>query len=102
MNKEQFLSMGVKPVKINVESLQKEITVKELSYKGAIELAKAIDPVDRAVLTLINSVCNEDGSLIFSNEDKELVSETFTFATIQEIAVAISKLTNIKPSDTVK
>lgn len=102
MNKEQFLSLGRKTTKIKIDSLDQEINIKELSYKGAIELAQAINPVDRAVLTLIYSVCDEQGNLIFTKEDKDLVSETFTFTVIQEIAVAISKLTKVDAKETVK
>lgn len=102
MNKEILLSMGIKPVEVNIKSLGQSLYLKELSYKGAIEVAKCLNPVDRSVYTLVNGVCSEDGSLLFAIEDVDTIANAFTFSQIQEIAYEVSKLTKIDPSKTVK
>lgn len=97
-----FLSMGIKPVEVMIESLGHKLLIKELSYKGAIEVARCLNPIDRAVYSLVNSVCNEDGSLIFTVDDVDSIANAFTFAQIQEIAYEVSKLTKIDDNKTVK
>lgn len=102
MNKLELLSLGNKPKSILIKSLNKELLLKELSYKGVIEVAQCTNAIDRALYTLIYSVCNEDGKLIFDVEDKDVIAETFTFAQIQEIAFEASNLTKVDNNSTVK
>lgn len=94
--------MGLKPTKIYIKSLDTELNLRELSYKGAMTVAQALNPVDRAVATVVNSLCDDEGKLIFSNDDVETLADTFSFSVIQEIAYEVSNLTKVSPSDTVK
>ncbi|KFA99267.1 hypothetical protein [Vibrio sp. ER1A] len=102
MNKLELLALGNKPKLVVIKSLSKELWLKELSYKGVIEVAQCTNAIDRALYTLIYSVCNEDGKLIFDSEDKEVIAETFTFAQIQEIAYEASNLTSVDNNSAVK
>lgn len=102
MNKSSLFALAIKPIKVNIPSLGQEIYIRELSYKGAVEVASRQNPIDRAVFTMIYSVCDAKGKLMFSTNDLEQIADTFSFATIQEIAVEVAKITKIDPSNTVK
>ncbi|HHG3075759.1 TPA: hypothetical protein ACPVXB_001017 [Vibrio parahaemolyticus] len=102
MNKELFLQMGLKPVKTYIKSLDKDLYLRELSYAGVAAIAQSKNPIDRAVLALIFSLCDENNKLIFTLDDAQVIAETFTFETIQEISHEVHKLTKCSPSETVK
>ncbi|WP_347368026.1 hypothetical protein [Vibrio vulnificus] len=99
MNKELLLSLGAKHQKVYIESLDREINIKEVSYRGALEIAKCPNPIDRSVFTLIYTVCDDNGKLIFTTEDIDQIVDTFTFLQIQEIAYEVTKLYPIKTFD---
>ncbi|MGL4765212.1 MAG: hypothetical protein ACRC2N_09330 [Aeromonas sp.] len=93
---------SVKPIKINLETLGQEVFIRELSYKGAIEVASCKNPIDRAVFTMIYGLCDEAGKLQFTPEDFDQIAETLSYAAIQEIAYEVSKITQVQPSKLVK
>ncbi|ELA9841220.1 hypothetical protein V4F87_003262 [Vibrio parahaemolyticus] len=102
MNKLDLLSLGAKPKLVEIKSIGQSLLLKELSYKGVIEVAQCTNAIDRALYTLIYSVCDEDGKLVFTVDDKEDIANTFTFAQIQEIAFEASNLTQVSSNSTVK
>lgn len=97
-----ILLNSVKPVKVKIDSLGQEVFIRELSYKGAIEVASCKNPIDRAVYTMIFGLCDEAGKLEFTVEDFDQIAETLSYAAIQEIAFEVSKITNVQPSKLVK
>ncbi|MGL4843928.1 MAG: hypothetical protein ACRC2Y_04830 [Aeromonas veronii] len=101
MNKEALFAKAIKPIKIEVAPLG-EVHIRELSYKGACEVASRHNPIDRSVFTLIYGLCDESGKLIFTPEDLNEIADSFSFATIQTIALEVSKITNVAPDKLVK
>ncbi|HDI3263894.1 TPA: hypothetical protein PMC50_002515 [Vibrio cholerae] len=97
MNKETLLKMGVKAVKKHIPSLNDDVYVKELSYAGAIASAKAKDSSERVLTLIVYTLCDENGVLLFTEEDKEQVANTFSYLTLNEIAIASSDITNKTP-----
>lgn len=105
MNKECFLQLAIKPKKITVKELNNaEIYVKPLSYALSVSLGEIEDTVQRAVLMVVQCVCDEHGQSLFSNteEDIELISNQFTYHAIVEIAGKISQITMSSDEDLVK
>lgn len=86
MNKNEFLALAKKPKLIHIKALNADIHLVEFSYRGAIEISRCSDPVERAVFSLINSVSDESGKLLFGIDDIESLSELFSFPVISEIA----------------
>jgi hypothetical protein len=97
-----LLLNAIKPIKVNIETLGVEVHIRELSYKGAIEVASCRNPIDRAVFTMIYGLCDQAGKLQFTTEDFDQIAETLSYAAIQEIAYEISKITKVQPSKLVK
>ncbi len=97
-----LLLNAIKPVKVNIESLGHEVFIRELSYKGAIEVASCKNPIDRAVFTMVYGLCDESGKLEFVPEDFDAIAESLSYAAIQEIAYEISQITKVQPSKLVK
>ncbi|MCU8498498.1 hypothetical protein M2G70_07445 [Vibrio vulnificus] len=102
MNKEQFLKMGLQPKKVFIKSLGVDVQIRELSYAGVAAIAGAKNPVDRAILSVIFSMCDENNTLIFTLDDAQVIAETFSYITIQEISSEIQKITAISDAETVK
>ncbi|MFL1802341.1 hypothetical protein ACJW8F_13250 [Plesiomonas shigelloides] len=103
MNRKDFIAkLGIKPIKVHIQSLNDDVYIRALSYKGAVAVATCTNPIDRAVTTVINSVCDHTGKLIFNANDVDLISDNFSYAAIQDIAYEVSKITKVTPADTVK
>ena len=88
LNRESFLSPKLKIEEVQVEDLGGSVFVKQLTAKDAIaygvgigklmEAAKEAEkdqPIDLRERLLVITVCDEDGKLIFSQEDIALLGE---------------------------
>lgn len=102
MNKDQFLALGVKTHKVNIESINSEVFIKEMSYAAAIAVNQCKSVYERAVVTLIHCLCDENGKTLFTMDDLNQVSETMSYYTIQEIAGAVADISVVTDSDLVK
>ncbi|EGR0697663.1 hypothetical protein EX461_18020 [Vibrio parahaemolyticus] len=102
MNKTEFLSYGAKIHKVKLETINKEVYLREMSYAGAVACNQCKTIYERAVVTLIYSLCDETGKNIFTMEDLDVISSTMTYNTIQEIAVKVAELSVTTNEDLVK
>ena len=99
MDKAKFLSFGIKPVEVEIKSLNTSIFLKEMSCKGAVVMGNCEEYIDQAVCAVLFSVCDEVGNLLFTEDDIELITSSFNFIQIQEIATASFNLIKIKDKD---
>ncbi|WP_429142512.1 hypothetical protein [Aeromonas veronii] len=97
-----LLLNAIKPIKVKIQTLGHDVYIRELSYKGTIEVASCKNPIDRAVFTMIYGLCDEAGKLQFTVEDFDQIAETLSYAAIQEIAYEVSKITQVQPAKLVK
>ncbi|EJG0782048.1 hypothetical protein C2F72_RS01370 [Vibrio parahaemolyticus] len=102
MLKNKLLSMGFKPVETKLECLDEPIFLREMSYKGVLAVAKCITPTERSIIMTIYSLCDENGNLVFTEDDKELVAEQIPYTVISEIAFEAAKLTKFDDNKTLK
>ncbi|MGL4843816.1 MAG: hypothetical protein ACRC2Y_04250 [Aeromonas veronii] len=102
MNRESFLALGTKPKKVRIKSINQDIYLRELSYAAAVGLGRISDPAERVVITVISSVCDEAGNLLFLEDDTKLISQNFNFMTLQEIAAKVAEITTFTDDDLVK
>ncbi|WMB74222.1 hypothetical protein RA178_06295 [Shewanella oncorhynchi] len=96
-----LLLKNYKKDKVKFTTLPEEIYIRELSYRGYLEVMRANTPADKFVAAIIFGVCNEDGSLCFTSDDCDEISNSMPFETIIEVGNAILDLSN-KGFDTVK
>lgn len=99
--KNKLLAMGYKPVETKLSCLDESIFLRQMSYKGVLALAKCINPTERSIILTIYSLCDEQGNLVFTEDDKETVSE-IPYQVISEIAFEAAKLTNFDDKNILK
>lgn len=87
--------------KVKFTTLPEEINIRELSYRGYLEVMRASTPADKYVAAILFGVCDEDGSLCFTPDDCDEVANAMSFESIIEIGNEILTLSN-KGFDTVK
>ncbi|MGF1787094.1 hypothetical protein L4D00_14965 [Photobacterium swingsii] len=102
MNKETFLSFGVKPHKVQIENLGKEIYIRELSYTSLMALRQCKDMIEQSFVAVIGSVCDESGNLLFTENDAPLIADSMSWYAIQEIASKVAEVTTTNDNDLVK
>lgn len=84
---------GIKPVKKSMGD-GTEIFIRELSYKGAVAVACEYSNAEKAIVTMINGLCDEQGKLVFTEDQKDWVKENMPVQVIQEVAAMIAILSN--------
>lgn len=99
LTRDQILSIKPKVVPFEVPAWGGTIYLRELNLNSLRRVMKAGEgengTADSAILGIVLSVCNEDGRLEFSEEDREKLPEIATVETINAISKEISKLNNL-------
>ncbi|ENM2831977.1 hypothetical protein AB6Q85_002324 [Vibrio cholerae] len=102
MNKETFLSKGIKPRKVHIDSINSEVYIRPMSYSAMIALSKCTETQERTLVTALFGLVDESGKALFSEEDKELLGFSMSFDTIREVADEVVKATTLTDNDLVK
>ncbi|KJR15237.1 hypothetical protein [Vibrio parahaemolyticus] len=102
MNKETFLSKGVKARKVHIKTLNETVNIRPLSYNAFVELSKCEDVVQEALIITSFGLLNDDGTRMFSESEIQTLGESMEYATITEIASEITSISLIGSNNLVK
>lgn len=102
MDKATFLSKGVKPRKVPINSIDAEVYIRPMSYSAMVALGKCEDLEDRTLTTVLYCLVDENGNALFQPSEKEELGSAMPFDVIREIANAIIQATTSSENDLVK
>ncbi|WP_028022237.1 hypothetical protein [Enterovibrio calviensis] len=102
MNKEAFLSFGIKHQKVTIESIGSEVFVRPMSYAATAAMSLCATVQDRFLVAAVFGLVDEDGKQLFTLEGKDELSTAMPMAVIQEIAVKVIEISSIGSDSLVK